>query len=65
MAMKVKILIPFVLHDGRSFSAGQEAEIADVDAKGLAKVGYAKQLKADGVPTKSVAIPVVETREDI
>lgn len=59
--MKVKTLVPFVLHDGRSFDAGQEAEIADVDAKGLVKIGYVKQVKGD---TRQVAVPVIETREE-
>lgn len=60
--MRVKILVPFVLHDGRSFQDGDEADLDAIDAKPLLKVGYVAALEKK--KQNAMKNPVVETRDE-
>lgn len=60
--MRVKVLVPFVLHDGRSFQDGDEANLDAIDAKPLLKVGYVAALEKK--KENAMNNPIVETRDE-
>ena len=60
--MKVKIMKAFVLHNGKSWDVGSIADIDDVDAKPLLRIGFVAPVRKSAVET-AVKEPVVETRE--
>jgi len=62
--MKVKIMKPFVLHNGKSWEVGTVQDIEKEDAIPLIRGKFVVPATKKAEVEKAVAEPVMETRED-